>query len=43
MSINPTGSLALQVLFGGGNLGDGKGRFSDKVIKIQVVEDLHLS
>jgi sulfite reductase (ferredoxin) len=25
---------ALQVLLGGGNLGDGKGRFSDKVIKI---------
>jgi hypothetical protein len=25
---------ALQVLLGGGILGDGKGRFSDKVIKI---------
>jgi hypothetical protein len=26
-------------MLGGGILGDGKGRFSDKVIKIQVVED----
>lgn len=36
MSIN-SGKLvapALQVLLGGGNLGNGKGRFSDKVIKI---------
>jgi sulfite reductase (ferredoxin) len=36
MSIN-SGKLvapALQVLLGGGILGDGKGRFSDKVIKI---------
>ncbi|KDN54242.1 HEPN domain-containing protein [Flavobacterium seoulense] len=36
MSIN-SGKLvapALQVLLGGGNLGDGKGRFADKVIKI---------
>jgi sulfite reductase (ferredoxin) len=27
-------SPALQVLLGGGNLGNGSGRFSDKVIKI---------
>jgi sulfite reductase (ferredoxin) len=41
MSIN-SGKLvapALQVLLGGGILGDGKGRFSDKVIRSQVVED----
>jgi hypothetical protein len=33
MSINPTGSLVWQVLFGGGNLGDGKDVFLIKLLR----------